>query len=489
VLLCCFVVASPGVRRALARESDGPAGGAPTDLSVTLTDGPDPIAAYGDVDISELTYRAVVTNDGPAAAVQIEVVIPIPPQTQVAEAPAACTITGSEFRCSYPQLLVGASIETAVVVDVLGSAPALLAPPPTTVTALNPEIDPSDNSASTTTQVRPTAIAFCAHSAVAPLEGDTGLTLSPCDIELHGPHAADVRVEYTFEGETAVPGLDFVAASGTITFTPATSTMDVDLQVIGDTRPEGNDTYRLLLTSRDAFVLNLASFVIRDDDAPPGRTLTNGFVYRGDFVPVDAIDRRVDFFHAPAQATASYDVVVDEVTGAAAPVRLGMSAGIYTWFGWATGTGTSVRVPVYWPSTSPPPLLQVWAESLGCGTSCGPGDRYRLRAHETTLTGGRFQNAGDMTTIVLLQNAGSAFAHGSVDFWSDQGVLLGRESFYLDPRASRVFPVSNVPGLAGTSGSVTVLNTAAYGVLVGKTVVLDTRNGFAFESTLAPKPR
>jgi hypothetical protein len=89
----------------------------------------------------------------------------------------------------------------------------------------------------------------------------------------------------------------------------------------------------------------------------------------------------------------------------------------------------------------------------------------------------------------LLQNAGSAFAHGSVDFWSDQGVLLGRESFYLDPRASRVFPVSNVPGLAGTSGSVTVLNTAAYGVLVGKTVVLDTRNGFAFESTLAPKPR
>jgi uncharacterized repeat protein (TIGR01451 family) len=122
------------------------------DLSVTLTDAPDPVIAG-----TNLTYTAVVTNAGPSDATGVVLTLPTPANTSFvsgsvtgggacAGSPVVCTVTGS--------MLPNTSRTVTIVMLAAPSAPEGSTISATvTVTATSPDPNPGNNSATTTTAV------------------------------------------------------------------------------------------------------------------------------------------------------------------------------------------------------------------------------------------------------------------------------------------------------------------------------------------------
>ena len=123
------------------------------------------------------------------------------------------------------------------------------------------------------------------------------------------------------------------------------------------------------------------------------------------------------------------------------------------------------------------------------GTTCGPDDTYRLRFYDTTGVITRFNNASLQVTVLVLQNVRSTPVLGNLDFWDSAGHRIGTRAFSMAPRDTFVLNTTTVPGLAGTSGSVTVSHTGGYGGIVGKAVALEPPTGFSFDTPLLYRPR
>ncbi len=122
------------------------------DLSVTLTDAPDPVIAG-----TNLTYTAVITNIGPSDATGVVLTLPTPSNTSFVSgsvtgggtcggSPVVCTVTGS--------MLPATSRTVSIVMLVAASAPEGSTISATaTVTATSPDPNLANNTASTTTSV------------------------------------------------------------------------------------------------------------------------------------------------------------------------------------------------------------------------------------------------------------------------------------------------------------------------------------------------
>jgi hypothetical protein len=319
-------------------------------------------------------------------------------------------------------------------------------------------------------------------------EGNGGTTAMHCWVDRTA--ASDrVLVHYeTFAG-TAVPGVDYVASEGMLTFEPGTTHLTTEIPVIGDTDPEGIDTLTLRLASSSgagAVGEMTSGYILNDDPLPVGGDLSHGFVYRGDLASPGR-DRKVAFFRAALHHPATYEVVVDEVSADALPLMLEIPGAIPPQQGEPVGVGTvrSLRF-----DTSPygvPAALPVVVYSGGCGTDCGPDDRYRLRFYETTLAGGRINNAGGTRTVVVLQNPGDRAVQGRIHFWTEKGGYAAFLEFQLDAHGSVALDTAGV--MPEKAGSATVTHDAPYGVLQGKAMSFDVTTGFASDSFLQAKPR
>ena len=103
-------------------------------------------------------------------------------------------------------------------------------------------------------------------------EGDLG-TFSDMvfTIALDQVWTSDVIVTYTTEDVTATDGLDYVGASGTLTFAIGETSKEVVVPVIGDVTVETNETFNLkLVTVTNALVAKgIGVGTIIEDDAPP----------------------------------------------------------------------------------------------------------------------------------------------------------------------------------------------------------------------------
>jgi plastocyanin len=119
-----------------------------------------------------------------------------------------------------------------------------------------------------------------------------------------------------------------------------------------------------------------------------------------------------------------------------------------------------------------------------CPTTCTTNDTYRIRAYETTLAIPRFNQSGTQVSVVILQNPTHYVMTGHIYFWNPAGTLLNGTglAFTLDPKKALVQNAGGVPGVQGTSGTVTVSHDGRYGDLVGKVVALEPATGFSFDS-------
>ncbi len=97
------------------------------------------------------------------------------------------------------------------------------------------------------------------------LEGDTG----DFTVTLSTPSALTVTVDYATVDGTAVAGSDYIAASGTLTFTPGITLQVVAIQTIDDVLPELQENFQLLLSNAVNAALDDAQGVgaINDNDS------------------------------------------------------------------------------------------------------------------------------------------------------------------------------------------------------------------------------
>ena len=107
----------------------------------------------------------------------------------------------------------------------------------------------------------------------------------------------------------------------------------------------------------------------------------------------------------------------------------------------------------------------------------------------------RFNNTGGQTTVLLIQNTAAYDIGGTVSFWDESGGLIWSLALATPP-ATRLGPkqlfvavLPNYTQLQGRVGSITVTNDGRYGDLKGKTVSLDTANGYSFDTPMEGRAR
>ncbi len=101
-------------------------------------------------------------------------------------------------------------------------------------------------------------------------EGNEGTTLMTFTVSLSAAYAEAVTVNYsTADGTATTADNDYLAASGTRTFAPGETSKTLAVQVVGDARPEPEETFFVNLSGVSANAVidrGRASGTIRDDE-------------------------------------------------------------------------------------------------------------------------------------------------------------------------------------------------------------------------------
>jgi hypothetical protein len=340
--------------------------------------------------------------------------------------------------------------------------------------------------------VQPAASALSVDD-VTVTEGDAGATTASFTVRLSAASASAVTVGYATANQTATAGSDYQAASGTLSFAQGALTRTVNVNVLGDSAVETDETFVLNLSG--AIGANVADGqgvgTISDDDAPTLalRELTHGSSLWEDLSAQTGAAGQ-DAFRLSQPAWSSHEVVLDGVSGDASPAVLErLAADNVTVL--QTGTGIGAARSLRWENNSGAAVTNqhVQVRSGGCTTACGPDDVYRIRAWDTTGRIARFNNGSSQVTVLLLQNPGAQPLGGRAHFWSAAGSLLATHPFTLGGHGTLVLNTAGLPALAGQAGSVTVTHDGGYGGLVGKAVSLEPASGFSFDSPMSPRPR
>lgn len=324
-------------------------------------------------------------------------------------------------------------------------------------------------------------------------EGNAGTTPATFTLSLSSASVQSVIVAFQTSDGTADAGADYVAASGSVTFTPGATTRTVNVSVNGDVANEPDERFYLNLANAvDGTLAEPAGqATIRDDDGGVilVRELAQGSGQR------DGFAGGADIYVLAVPARTSWEVVLDEGSGDAGggsgPNLQRVDNDLATVLQGSAAVGTAGRArTLRWQNTgASAEAVYVRVSSAQCGTDCGPDDTYRLRAYETTLQTPRFNNVGSQTTVLVLQNPTNASIAGTAYFWSRDAALLGTHPFSLAARSSTVVATASVPGVAGQNGSITVVHNGRYGELAGKTVALESTTGFSFDAALVPRTR
>lgn len=114
---------------------------------------------------------------------------------------------------------------------------------------------------------------------LAVVEGNAGSTIARFNVALSEPSSSRVTVNFaTLDGaansiDTTFNPQDYESTSGILTFLPGETTKSIDVRVLGDTRPELDENFTLVLSEARGATLAESSAVgaiLDDDTGPPG---------------------------------------------------------------------------------------------------------------------------------------------------------------------------------------------------------------------------
>jgi ELWxxDGT repeat protein len=334
------------------------------------------------------------------------------------------------------------------------------------------------------------------------IEGNAGFTDAAFGFTLTtkdgGNSGAAVVVRFVTAAGTATAQDDFAAIQGIVTFPPGSAsgtTRTALVPVEGDTLDEPDETFALRLDGQnDAEVPAVsAPAVIRDDDgidAAPPVELSHGVALRATLAPPPGRTQDRDFYVLQQHPGASYELVIDEVSGDAVPLQVRRFQNNDTRVSQpAEPVGVGGSLSLRWQSTITAPSSHeyVRVEGPACGTTCGADDVYRIRFYETTLAAPRVNTLAGQASVVVLTNVSARPIAGTVHLRRAGGDNAGQLRFQLDPHQSFVSDISTV--VPPFSGSLLVSHDGSYGALAGKVVALDPLTGLSFDTPLTPRPR
>lgn len=235
------------------------------DLALSVTTSPDPVQVG-----TELEYQISVRNDGPAAATDVRVRVPLPLGSQFASASGGATPDPNGVVVfDFPSIALNTSATATLRV-----LPTVVGPATTSVTVESGTIDPApaNNRLDVTASVVPgtdqSVFNFSAASYnAAETDGVATITVS----RTNGTGAVSVR--YAATAGTATAPNDFTAVSGTLNFAAGEQVKTFDVPLVNDFLVEGNETANLALSEpTGGSVLGVpfgAQLVILDDDPTP----------------------------------------------------------------------------------------------------------------------------------------------------------------------------------------------------------------------------
>jgi hypothetical protein len=354
--------------------------------------------------------------------------------------------------------------------------------------------EPSNNSATDLTGLQGLVI-----DDVSQLEGNGSTTPFGFTVTLASPLATPVTVDYgTSDGTASVSDNDYLATSGTLSFSPGETSKPVIVDVIGDMVFEADETFFVTLSNASGSIIVDGigvGTILNDDSAMPSGSLdelVHGSMETRSLETLPGPVAIAQEWRLSQRSHASYEVVVDATTGDLGPdgPALDRLASDGTVVQSAVGAGTGSARSLRWENAGPVVDDQrIRVQSRGCILDCDASDTFRIRLLETTLHGARFNNSATQVTIVLIQDASEAGVSGHLDFWGGSGVLLHSEPFTLQPRQTFVFNSSTAGALLGQAGTLTLSHDGRHGALVGKAVAVEPATGFTFDTPLEPRRR
>jgi hypothetical protein len=328
-------------------------------------------------------------------------------------------------------------------------------------------------------------------SDCATIEGTGGSTTCAMSATLSAPSSFTIAADLASAAGTATSGIDYTPFVGSVTFPPGQAgPIAADVGVVSDTSVETDETFVMNVTNVTNAALGnaQATGTILDDDAPSpsSNELVHGWSETGDLAQAP------DVFRLRQQPYASYEAIVDAVTGDAPPAlfeRIASDNATVLQTGAPVGTGTARSLA--WQNSTPGAVSgqSLRVGGTPCAPACGADDVYRIRLYDTTYSITRFNNSATQATVLTLQNRTAAAVVARAMFWSGGGTLLRLVETTMPARGSYVLNTSLVPELQGRSGSITVTSDAPYGALTGKAVALEPATGFSFDDVMRPRPR
>lgn len=235
---------------------------APTDLSITMTDSPDPVAAN-----SQLTYAIQVTNGSSSEATGLIVTDNLPTGVSFVSATSSmgnCSRSGSTVKCLIPGMPSGATDSIIVIVK-----PPAAGTLTNTASVIGNEPDPNttNNSVTNVTSVYDTVQFSAGSYSVFENAGIATITVTRLG-------SSTLSVDYATSENTAAAGSDYTTVSGRLTFAASEGSKSFTVPITSDMVAEGNESLNLTLTSPSGAVLgqnDRAILTITDDDTlvPP----------------------------------------------------------------------------------------------------------------------------------------------------------------------------------------------------------------------------
>ena len=121
-------------------------------------------------------------------------------------------------------------------------------------------------------------------------EGNAGTTTATFTVSLSSGVGQQVTVDYATANGTATAPADYLAAAGTLTFPPGSTTQNVSVTVNGDLLDEADETFFVNLSNPTNATIadGVGMGTITDDDAPPALSIGDTLVTEGDAAPTIA---------------------------------------------------------------------------------------------------------------------------------------------------------------------------------------------------------
>jgi protocatechuate 3,4-dioxygenase beta subunit len=295
-------------------------------------------------------------------------------------------------------------------------------------------------------------------------EGNSGTTTADFVVNLSEASTSTVTVQYATADGSATAGSDYVATSGTLTFAPGVTSLDVPVTILGDTAVEGNETLMLNLSNPTNATLSIASAagtIVDDDGSTTAPTLTPAVTqgpYFQDFS--DSSLNRSDVTEGQAGTTLTLTFHVYQVSGTTVTPLAG------------------ARVDI-WSANA----LGVYSDEAVEGTA---GQTY-LRGYQYTDSTGTVT----FTTIIPGWYAGrTPHIHFMVRSTSSSGTLTNRmtSQLFFDQSFINTLYTTTAPyntrGLADTTNAADMVynTTTASGTAAGPSLLLgltQTSSGYA----------